>query len=84
MPNRYLCEVLEEMRKCLETNNFSYLGGLIEEAQSMGSRMESAIQDISDIDHYRQQRSALRKEVSELRKEKRALNPDEKSRSDET
>lgn len=77
MPNRYICDVLEEMRKCLVTNNFSYLGGLIEEAQSMANRMESTIQDVGDIEHYKQQRSKLRKEVMELRKEKGILSPDE-------
>ena len=77
MPNRYICDVFEEMRKCLATNNFSYLGGLIEEAQSMANRMESSIQDVGDIEHYKQQRSKLRKEVMELRKEKGILSPDE-------
>ena len=32
--SRTLCSVLEEMRKCFETRNFSPLHGLIEEAQT--------------------------------------------------
>ena len=47
-PNRTLCDVLEEMRKSLETNNFSYLGGLIEEVQTIGNRMEAGLHDIKD------------------------------------
>ena len=42
-----MCDVLREMRKCLKTNNFSYLGGLIEEAQSMGNRMEAGLENNS-------------------------------------
>ena len=43
MANRYLCDVLNEMRKCVKTLNFSYLLGLIEEAQTLGSRMEAKL-----------------------------------------
>ena len=41
MSNRYICTVLDEMRDCVKTSNFSYLSGLIEEAQSLANRMES-------------------------------------------
>ena len=40
MANRYLCTVLDEMRECVKTLNFSYLLGLIEEVQTLGNRME--------------------------------------------
>lgn len=53
MPNRTICNVLEEMRQCHETRNFSYLLGLIEEAQSMANRMEAALYDQSDLDRAR-------------------------------
>lgn len=49
MVNRTLCGVLEEMRKAYETRNFSYLPGLIEEAQRMGNRMEAALSDKHDL-----------------------------------
>lgn len=78
MPNRTICSVLEEMRKCFETYNFAPMLGLIEEAQSMGNRMESAIYDINDIKRYSEERSRLRKEVAELRKEKKELDPEAK------
>ena len=45
MLNRTLCDVLAEMRKQYETRNFAGLLGLIEEAQSMGNRMEAALSD---------------------------------------
>lgn len=75
MPNRTLCDVLEEMRKCYETRNFSGILGLVEEAQSMGNKMEAALYDKNDIESYREERSQLRKEVDKLRKEKKELAP---------
>lgn len=73
MPNRTLCAVLEAMRKCYETRNFSYLPGLIEEGQMMANRMESSLYDKEDVETYGQQASVLRKEVKELRREKAEL-----------
>lgn len=66
-PNRTLCDVLEEMRDCVKTLNFSYLMGLIEEAQSMGNRMEAALQDKHDIKRLTEERSKLRREVQNLK-----------------
>ena len=68
MPNRVICTVLSEMRKAYETRNFSYLLGLIEEAQYMANSMEAAIYDIGDIKRYKEERAKLRKEVLKLRK----------------
>ena len=66
MINRYLCDVLDEMRKCVKTLNFSYLLGLIEEAQILGSRMESKLFDIKDFDR-------LHEEIRDLKKKKKKL-----------
>lgn len=41
--NRYLCNVLEEMRKCIGTNNYSYLMDLTEEAESYTIIMANGI-----------------------------------------
>ena len=67
--NRTVCDVLEAMRKAHETRNFSYLPGLIEEAQDMGNRMESALYDKSDLNR-------ARKSVNKLKKEKKQLEID--------
>lgn len=40
---RSMCSILQDMRKCLEMVNFSYLDALIEEAQSRANRMEDAL-----------------------------------------
>ena len=66
MPNRLLCDVLGEMRDCVKTSNFSYLSGLIEEAQSLGSRMEAHLYDIKDFNR-------LHKDIKVLKKKKKKL-----------
>ena len=55
MPNRLVCRVLDEMRECSKTRNFSYLDGLIEEAQVLVNRMESKLMDQKDLDELNEE-----------------------------
>lgn len=64
--NRYICTVLDAMRKCSVTRNYSYLDGLIEEAQYLGTAMEDALGDVSDVKNLKEERSKLKSEVREL------------------
>lgn len=66
MPNRFICDVLSEMRKCLGSLNLSYMDGLIEEAQSLANRMEAALADKKDFSHYSKRVSELKKQIKEL------------------
>ena len=66
MPNRLLCTVLDEMRDCVKTSNFSYLSGLIEETQSLGNRMEAHLYDMKDHDR-------LLDDIRDLKKKKKKL-----------
>lgn len=66
MPHRTICDVLEAMRKCNETKNYSYLISLIEEAQYHANAMESALWQQHDIDY-------LKKEIKKLEKKKEKL-----------
>jgi len=66
MVNRYLCSVLDEMRECTKTLNFSYLLGLIEEAQTLGSRMETKLFEIKDFER-------LHEDIAKLKKQKKKL-----------
>jgi hypothetical protein len=66
MANRYLCSVLDEMRECTKTLNFSYLLGLIEEAQTLGSRMETKLFEIKDFER-------LHEDIAKLKKQKKKL-----------
>ena len=69
MPNRLLCDVLSEMRECIKTLNFSYLLGLIEEVQTLASRMESKLYDIKDFDRLHEEIRDLKKKKKKLEKE---------------
>ena len=73
MANRYICDVLDEMRKCVKTLNFSYLLGLIEEAQTLGSRMEAKLFDWKDFDHLHEEIRDLKKKKKKLEREVEAL-----------
>ena len=67
--NRFLCDVLSEMRECVKTLNFSYLLGLIEEAQTLASRMEAKLYDIKDFERLHTEIKALEKKKKKLEEE---------------
>ena len=76
--NRSLCDVLEEMRKCFETRNFSPMLGLIEEAQTMGNRMEAALNNQKDIARMTEEWHELKAKLKELHAEAKALGYEKK------
>ena len=67
--NRTICGVFEEMRSCNETKNYSYLLGLVEEAQSMANKMESKIDLINDFEELKDKYKELEEQKNELKKE---------------
>ena len=67
--NRTMCDVLKDMRKCAETLNFAPMGGLIEEVQIMGNKMEAGLEDKKDLIRMNEEWSELRKKLKEARKE---------------
>ncbi len=73
MGNRYLCDVLGEMKACWETRNFAQLNGLIEECQSLANRMEAALSDKRNVLTYEQRRPQLKDEIKELEWKKEEL-----------
>jgi len=72
-PNRTACDILEEMRKCHKTTNFSYLPGLIEEMQSTANRMEAKLEDFSDIESSHERKKEAEKKAEEAEKKLRKL-----------
>ena len=66
--NRYLCDVLHEMRDCVKTLNFSYLLGLIEEAQTLANRMEARLYEMKDFDRLHEEIKVLKKKKKSLEK----------------
>lgn len=73
MPNRTICDVLDEMRTCLKTVNFSYLLSLIEEVQTMANRMERRLWDQYDTKELHKEIRELKDEKEDLRAEIKAL-----------
>ena len=73
MPHRYICTVLDEMRDCLKTNNFSYLDGLIEETQSMANRMEARIFEIKEWEELKKETKELEAKLEKMRAEEKEL-----------
>ncbi len=72
-PNRTVCDVLTDMRKCNETKNYSLLGALIEEVQILANRMESGLQDKSSLEEWLEMKTKLKKEIKQLEKKKKRL-----------
>jgi len=56
------------MRDCVKTSNFSYLSGLIEEAQSLANRMESRLYEIKDFEKLHEDIRKLKTEKKKLEK----------------
>jgi len=79
-PERTMCEVLNEMRKSFESRNFAGLLGLVEEVQTMGNRMEAAIEEKKKYQQYHEEAKAkydeyekFRKKVNKLKEEIKEL-----------
>lgn len=72
-PNRTACDVLEEMRKCYKTSNFSYLLGLIEEMQSIANRMEAGLTDLSEEKNSHDRKKEAEKEAKKIEKKLQEL-----------
>jgi len=68
MPNRTMCEVLEEVRTMHKTRNYAGLLGAVEELQIMGNRMEAALHEQRDYQRWHEKVKEERKEMARLRK----------------
>lgn len=82
MPNRTMCEVLDEMRQCHKTRNYAPLLGLIEEVQSMGNRMEAGLGEKNDYERWRKrvktEKETLKKLLKETNKLRKKAGKDQK------
>ena len=73
MPNRYICDVLEEMRKLHETRNYGALLGMVEEVQVLANRMEAALHERDDYNEWHKYVKKEKKELRRLLKKTNAL-----------
>jgi len=83
-PNRLVCSVLQEMRDqldALDGRNWghykSFTKLMIEEAQTLVNRMESGLEDWSDLKDMIAKKSELKKEIKLLRAERDLLKGEE-------
>ena len=66
--NRYVCDVLEEMRTRVKTLNFAMIPSLIEEVQTMANRMEMALEDMKDLKSLKNEIHDKKEELKILKK----------------
>ena len=66
--NRYICDVLEEMRTSTKTLNFAMIPSLIEEVQTMANRMEMALHDMKDLEQLKMSIVEKKEELEKLEK----------------
>jgi uncharacterized protein Yka (UPF0111/DUF47 family) len=76
--NRYVCDVLDEMRTSVKTLNFAMIPSLIEEVQTMANRMEMALSDLKDLKllkedivDKKEELEALQAQIKKLEKKKK-------------
>jgi uncharacterized protein Yka (UPF0111/DUF47 family) len=76
--NRYVCDVLDEMRTSVKTLNFAMIPSLIEEVQTMANRMEMALSDLKDLKllkedivDKKEELEALKAQIKNLEKKKK-------------
>jgi len=67
--HRTLCDVLWELRTCHESRNYGNLLGLVEEAQTMANRMETALSYKRDIREWELEARELGKKIDAMQEE---------------
>jgi len=68
--NRYICDVLEEMRTSVKT---LMIPSLIEEVQTMANRMEMALEDMKDLKGLKDEIVDKKEELETLKDEIRKI-----------
>ena len=74
--NKYICDVLEEMRKCDKSRNYGPLQSLIEQAQIMATAMEDALGLQHDITEMIKAQKVAKRLIKKYRKEIENKKPD--------
>ena len=65
---RYLCSILDDMRNCHKTRNYSYLLALIEEVQYRANRMEDRLERVNSVERLEKRYIKLKNEIREMEK----------------
>ena len=69
LEDRYICDVLEDMRRCNKVRNYGPLLSLIEECQILAQKLEDKLHLYKDQDWRIRELKELKKERKELKKE---------------
>ena len=78
--NRYICDVLEEMRTSTKTLNFAMIPSLIEEVQTMANRMEMALSDMKDLKALKEEIVDKKEELEKLKDKIRKIEKKKKKK----
>jgi len=75
--NRYMCDVLEELRKqikplTLYSSQYNIIHSLIEECQTMGNRMEASLSDLNDLQSLHDEIKERKARLKEIKAEVKA------------
>ena len=78
--NRYVCDVLEEMRTSVKTLNFAMIPSLIEEVQTKANRMEMALEDMKDLKALKEEIVDKKEELEKLKDKIRKIEKKKKKK----
>ena len=67
MPNRYICEIHDDIDKAVKVGRIDLVRGLTEEARVAGKRMESKLQDYRDMKYDVRKYKELKEEIRKLK-----------------
>ncbi len=81
--NRYVCDVLEEMRTSVKTLNFAMIPSLIEEVQTMVNRMEMALEDMKDLKGLKEEIHNKKEEYETLKDKIKKIEKKKEEKSNE-
>ena len=70
MPNRLVCNVIEEMRVCSKTRTYSSMDGLTEEVQTLVNRMEAKLFDFKEFEDLNE---SIREAKADLKRLKQKI-----------
>jgi len=73
MPNRYMCDVIGEIRTAIEVGRIDMILGLTEEIQVMANRMEAKLADYANMGYDLENASDFKHRLKKLRDQAKEL-----------
>jgi len=76
MPNRFVCDVLREIRTAVKVGRVDMIKGLVEEAQVLVNRMEAKLADYANLGYDLDRGREFKLKLRQLRKQAQAIEDD--------